>query len=194
MHHLSRNEFEQAIEKRREIVELRTDLFGDDYWRTGDARRSLQHAEHLAHLTNEQLDELEVAYRCMEAVNSLSAESKYQDAIVSCEKALKIRETILGLRHFETLNCLEQLAELFQKTGDDYKAERLLTQILEIQKSYLGLQHLNVARIHGRIATHPRLEGRICNSRDALLEEPRGLQSTCRREVSGRVSYPGEFG
>ena len=78
-------------------------------------------------------------------VLQLIEEGKYAQAIPLAERALAIREKILGKEHRDTAQSLNNLAELYHDMGSYDKAEPLYKRALAIKEKVLGSQHPHTA-------------------------------------------------
>lgn len=61
------------------------------------------------------------------------------------EKALSIRERILGYNHPDTITSRAWLADMYQKLGKLDKAEPLMQEIVAARECVLGEQHPDLA-------------------------------------------------
>jgi tetratricopeptide (TPR) repeat protein len=62
----------------------------------------------------------------------------FPEAQQQVERALELRQRVLGERHRDTLTSMHELAELYRFQGEYAKAEALFVQTLEIQRRVLG--------------------------------------------------------
>ncbi|NEO90791.1 MAG: tetratricopeptide repeat protein, partial [Moorea sp. SIO3G5] len=75
----------------------------------------------------------------------LNEQGKYSEAIPVAEKALIIRQQVLGNEHPSVATSLNYLGLLYQLMGRYQQAEPLLSQALEIRRRLLGNEHPDVA-------------------------------------------------
>jgi CHAT domain-containing protein/Flp pilus assembly protein TadD len=92
-------------------------------------------------------------------VFQLNEQGKYQAAIPLAEKALQIRQRILG-RHPDVATSLNNLAFLYQRQGRYEQAEPLFIQALEMLKALLGERHPDVATSLNNLAVLHQSQGR----------------------------------
>lgn len=93
----------------------------------------------------QQSADLEEAKRLNEQVLQLYKEGKYTQAIPLAERALEIREKVLGKEHPSVAQSLNNLASLYQNQGSYEKAEPLLVRSLAIREKVHGKEHPDVA-------------------------------------------------
>jgi CHAT domain-containing protein/Tfp pilus assembly protein PilF len=75
----------------------------------------------------------------------LFREGKYGEALATIERAVEIRERILGPEHRETVNALHNLATICFHNGDYARAESLHRRVLSIREKLLGPEDAEVA-------------------------------------------------
>jgi tetratricopeptide (TPR) repeat protein len=92
-----------------------------------------------------QSNELEEAKRLMQESLRLYGEGKYAEAIPIAERALAIREKVLGPEHPAVANSLNNLALLYYAIGNYAKAEPLQQRALASREKVLGTEHPDVA-------------------------------------------------
>ena len=105
----------------------------------------------------QQSAELEEAKRLNQQVEQLYEEGKYKQAIPLAERALAIREKVLGKEHLDTATSLNNLAELYRNMGSYDKAEPLLKRSLAIREKVLGSQHPDTATSLNNLAHFTRI-------------------------------------
>src|SRR5262249_49350509 len=71
----------------------------------------------------------------------------YRDAEEPLQRALTIREAVLGAQHPDMAQSLNNLAALYDAQGRYGEAEALLKRALAIREGVLGAQHPDVAVI-----------------------------------------------
>src|SRR5262249_55406927 len=75
----------------------------------------------------------------------LNRAGKYDEALPLSDRALDIRENVLGPDHPDVASSLSILAVLYEAKGDYVKAEPLFRRALEIREKALGPEHPDVA-------------------------------------------------
>ncbi len=76
----------------------------------------------------------------------LAAARSYQ------ERALKLREQLLGRRHPETAFTLHNLASVLHETGNYAAAKPLFEEVLRVRREMLGMQHADTAQTLNNLA------------------------------------------
>jgi len=71
--------------------------------------------------------------------------SEYSKDSLSYKKELAIKEKALGTEHPDTIQSLNNLAELYRNKGDYACAEALYRRVLAIEEKVLGKEHPNMA-------------------------------------------------
>ena len=121
----------------------------------------------------QQSAELEEAKRLNQQVLQLIEKGKYTQAIPLAERALAIREKVLGKEHRDTAISLNNLAALYWNMGSYDKAEPLLVRALAIFEKVLGSQHPNTATSLNNLSVLYEAKGDITRAIDFLS---RGLE------------------
>ncbi|MCY1015909.1 CHAT domain-containing tetratricopeptide repeat protein [Pyxidicoccus sp. MSG2] len=85
------------------------------------------------------------AQKLFEEGQELNEAAKYAEAVPLIERALELRESILGRTHLEVASCLNLLGEVHQEQGSYARAEPLLQHALAIREATLGNSHPDVA-------------------------------------------------
>ncbi|NDY74971.1 tetratricopeptide repeat protein, partial [Desulfobacter hydrogenophilus] len=73
------------------------------------------------------------------------SQGKYEEAEPLYQRALKIRETVLGPDHPSVATTLNNLAGLYESQGKYEEAEPLYQRALKIRETVLGPDHPSVA-------------------------------------------------
>ena len=95
---------------------------------------------------------LEEARRLSDESRDLRQKGKYDDALPPAERALEIREQLLGPDHAAVADALHALAVLYDNKGDYAKAEPLNVRALAIREHALGPDHPDVAKTLNNLA------------------------------------------
>jgi CHAT domain-containing protein len=101
----------------------------------------------------QQSAELEEAKRLNQQVLQLLKEGKYTEGIPLAERALAIREKVLGKEHPDVAQSLNNLARLYKDQGSYQKAEPLYLRSLAIREKVLGKEHPDVATSLNNLAS-----------------------------------------
>lgn len=110
--------------------------------------------------SNNQTAALAESARLNQDVKRLYEAGKYNEAIPLAEKALAIREKVLGPQHSNVAVFLNDLAMLYEMNGDYERAEPLFQRSLSIVEKALGPQHPQVAKALNNLAVLYDNQGR----------------------------------
>jgi len=133
----------------------------------------------------------------------MSHEGEYPKALVLHNKALAIREKILGLEHPDTATTYNNIAALYDNQGNHPKALGLYNKALAINEKALGLEHPDTATIYHNIAgvynnqgNHPKALG-LYNKALAIREKILGLEhpdtATTYNNIAGVYDNQGNY-
>jgi CHAT domain-containing protein/Tfp pilus assembly protein PilF len=103
----------------------------------------------------------------------LMRSGKYDDAVPPGERALEIRERILGVDHLDVAASLYHLGEVYRHKGDQQKAASLAQRAIDIREKKLGPEHPEVANALNSLASILRTAGNF-SAAEPLLQ--RALQ------------------
>ncbi|BAY65055.1 peptidase-like protein [Calothrix brevissima NIES-22] len=135
-------------------------------------------------LSAQQSAELAEAERLNQQVEQLYQQGKYSEAIPLAERALTIREQVLGKEHPDVATSLNNLAELYREQGNYAKAEPLYLRSLAIREQMLGKEHPDVATSLNNLAELYREQGNYAKA------EPLYLRSLAIREQMLGKEHP----
>src|SRR5919199_1249655 len=106
-----------------------------------------------------QSAELEEAKRLHQQAEELYNQGQYAAAIPLAERALAIREKLLGQEHPDFAESLNNLGELYRLQGNYTQAEPLFQRALAIREKVLGQQHPDFAESLNNLGELYRLQG-----------------------------------
>ena len=112
--YIERADFAAARKARQEVLALRGKLHGMKPWQVTDARLALADVERLAALSPDQRRRLAEANQLNQRIVELSAQGKYREALELAQKALTIRQQLLGEGHPDYAQSLNNLAALYR--------------------------------------------------------------------------------
>jgi len=135
-----------AVAYRKQILEMRIVLFGQDHWQVTDARLAIEHTALLARLSAAQRAELEEAFELNRRMAKLFEQGDYRAAVEAGKQAMEIRRRILGEEHPDYAQNLNDLGWLYYSMGEYAQAESLYRRALEIRKNILGGEHPDYAQ------------------------------------------------
>ena len=119
---------------------------GPDDWRTGDARRAVEHLRRRRDLTDDRRADLAEAEREGAAMIEDDRAGRYEDAAVHQRARLALLEQVWGDRHPDTLQVLGDLGSLLMKAGQFDEARSSLERALAGRREVLGPRHPHTAR------------------------------------------------
>ncbi|HSP81810.1 MAG TPA: CHAT domain-containing tetratricopeptide repeat protein [Myxococcaceae bacterium] len=109
------------------------------------------------------------AQRAMEEGKKLLGAGRYAEAVPLAERALALREEVLGGAHPQVADSLELLGDLQGEQAEHARAEPLLQRALAIREAALGASHPDVGSSLVSLARLHRNQGHLQQAR-ALLE------------------------
>jgi transcriptional regulator with XRE-family HTH domain len=112
------------------VVHLFSALFPEvsyEAWESG--KRLLPHVLTLASTIPDQIEDWAFAEVLRKAVDYLFQEAKYELAAPLCQRALGIKERILGRTHIEVAQLLFRLRELYDEQGKQEQTEELCQRV-----------------------------------------------------------------
>ncbi|MGH9842915.1 MAG: tetratricopeptide repeat protein [Blastocatellia bacterium] len=128
--------------------------------------------------------ELQEARNLSAEFASLLRAVKYDEALPLAERALEIREKMLGPEHIDVATSLNNLAELYRGKGDFAKAGPLYQRALAIREKAFGPDHPNVAVSLSNLAELYR------NKNDFAKAEPLHQRALAIREKALGPDHP----
>src|SRR5262245_17789467 len=127
---------------------------------------------------------LHEARKLYKKVSDLRIAGKYDEALPYIERALAIRERILGPDHLDVSQAINSLAALYYYKGEYSKAEPLYQRALAIKEKSLGPEHPDVAHSLNNLAVLYE------NLGDYAKAEPLMLRALTIREKSLGPDHP----
>jgi CHAT domain-containing protein/Tfp pilus assembly protein PilF len=106
--------------------------------------------------TDAQLVEAQQAF---DEGSRLKEAGQYAEAVPLVERALELREAVLGSAHLEVASCLELLGVIHRRQGLYAPAEQFLQRTLAIREAALGKNHPKVATSLFNLANLQRNQG-----------------------------------
>jgi tetratricopeptide (TPR) repeat protein len=136
-----REDFAAARASRGEALEVLQKLLGDGHWKAADARRALEDVDRLAGMGPERRRKLAEAGTLNGKVESLYQAGKSREALPLARQVLAIIKEVLGERHPDYAQILNNLAGLLREQGDLAAARPLFERALAGRKEALGERH-----------------------------------------------------
>lgn len=137
----ARVDFRAAHDLRGQAIEIITALFGPNDYRAIDARIALALVDQQAALGPEKRRDLRQASDLLSKADELAGENSIHPAIDAAREGLKIYTAILGEDDSNTINAMEKLATLSDRSGDAGGAAELLHKAVELRAKVLGRHH-----------------------------------------------------
>jgi len=137
---------------RTEVLEMLKQAFGEQDWRTTDARLALEELRQRLRLSPDQRHQLQLAEQCDTRAVILKSDGKHREAIPLYLESLQKRRTVLGERHQLVAVSMNNLAAVYHRLDDFSAAESLYQQSGRIAKTVLGDRHPTTAATLNNLA------------------------------------------
>ncbi|WP_164015960.1 CHAT domain-containing tetratricopeptide repeat protein [Pyxidicoccus trucidator] len=147
---------------------------------------------------------LQEAQKAFAEATTLNEAGKYAEAVAQVERALELREALLGGTHPEVADCLDLLGRLYLRQGNLDRAEPLLRRGLAIREAALGGKHPDVASSlnslanlysdQGKLAEAEPLHVRALAIREAALGKKHPLVTTSLNNLAILYHQQGMYG
>jgi len=180
--------YDESRDLRRELLDLNTELHGDDSWEVaatlqslGTMEMDLQNYEEAGRLLVEALRrEREIVgtqhpsvANTLEVIAVLNLrQGRPQEAEAHQREALAIRTQVLGEDHPDVARSLDQIALILQRQNRRTEAVELYERALELRRRVLGEKHARVADTLTNLAS---LDYQSGNLPDALTRQREAL-------------------
>ncbi|MBA4192464.1 MAG: hypothetical protein C0467_31230 [Planctomycetaceae bacterium] len=177
-------DFRAAQDYAQQLLTLHTQLYGMSDWRTTDARRELDDVKLRTKLTPMQRANLTEATRLTQESIRSRDRGEYPKAVETAEKALALRRAILGEKHPDYADSLNNLAVMYNAQGLAAKVEALFVEALAVRKMALGEKHPDYADSLHNLAN-------LYDTRGALTKaEPLFVEALTIRKVALGEKHP----
>ena len=178
-----RDDWAAALKVRHEVLDLRVKALGTQHWLVVNTRFALERAQALAKLTPDQRRTFLEVYRMgVQVAPDLYARDLYKEAEVIARRVSELTRQVLGERHPDTINSMNNLAALFQAQGDYAAARPLYERALELCKQVQGERHPGTITSMNNLAMLLKAQGDFAAARP-LYERALEL----RKEVQGEL-------
>jgi CHAT domain-containing protein/tetratricopeptide (TPR) repeat protein len=144
--HVQRKEYDAARPACREVLAIRTKLYGAKDWRVTDARLDLEDLELDARLDAASRQRLREALNLDRQVYRLRQQGRSREALPLARQTVEMRREIQGENHPDYATTLNNLALLYRDMGDYPKALPVAEQARDICKKALGEDHPHYAQ------------------------------------------------
>jgi tetratricopeptide (TPR) repeat protein len=155
----ARGDDETRKAMRPALIEALAAVYPDNVWRNSEAWPRVRRLDALAAAWADRNALPKGAEKA--AADMLMAAAQYRDTALAAyaqaqplyERALEIREAVLGPEHPDTAASLNNLAFLFMAAGDPARAQALCDRAVAISEQGLGAERLDAATSLGYFAT-----------------------------------------
>jgi CHAT domain-containing protein/Tfp pilus assembly protein PilF len=127
---------------------------------------------------------LQQAQTAYEEAKRLDEAGKYAEAVAQAERALSLRESVLGDKHPEVADCLDLLGTLYRFQGKFDRAEPLIQRGLAIREGARGPDHPEVAQSLNNLANVYQAQGKYDRA------EPLYQRAVAIREAALGKNHP----
>jgi CHAT domain-containing protein/tetratricopeptide (TPR) repeat protein len=172
--HEIREDFPEGRKALREVLAIRTRLYGAKHWRVTDARWAVKSLEIRAGLGAPDRLQLTRAVALERQAVRLYQEGRPGKGVPLAKETLAVRRRLLGEGHPDSITALNNLAMLYQATGEHGQARELFEQARDLRKKALGEGHPDYAQSLNNLAGWYQNRGEYVRAR-ALLEQARDL-------------------
>ena len=139
--HEALNEWDEAKRRAQEITSIQKQLHGKDHWKTQDAERAIQDLDYRQKLSREDRQRLAQATAYFRQAVDLYRRGARKQPLTIAQRAIAIRERILGGKHPDTVAAMSNLATMYLSAGEYTKALKLNEKTIQIRKETIGTHH-----------------------------------------------------
>ena len=136
-----RSEWAAAIERQRELADFQKRVYGENDYRTADARREIDYLETLAKTSPRDAHQVVEAGHDVAKARQWLNDGQAETAANSAQTALNVYESVLGKAHWRLAEALSLLGQARSLQGEVAKAETLYSRAFEIREKALGKNH-----------------------------------------------------
>ncbi len=162
------DDFAAAQVTRQQRLALLQARYGPEHFHVGNARRELAHLEVLKGLTAEQRGRLREADRLHNQALQADQRRQWDQAIQANQKALAIRQELLGKRHPSSILTQSNLAQAYIGKGDLSRGETLQKEVVEMREAVLGKDHPDLAATLTKLGMFYAQHGRFREAEPVL--------------------------
>jgi CHAT domain-containing protein len=165
-----RQDWPAARKAREEALTIRGSLYGEKDWRVTDARLAVADVDVRMRLSPKQRLELADSDRLTSQARTLRQMGEAGKGIPLANRALEIRQRLLGHEHSQVASSLNDLGGLYSSMRQDAQAESFYRQALEIRRKILGDDHPETALCLQSLAFIDENQGEIAKAEGLYLE------------------------
>jgi tetratricopeptide (TPR) repeat protein len=156
--------FADALEKARQIAQLRERWLGKDHWESVAARQTMPRIEAMMRLPEQDQRDLATSYRAERAGRVLNGRHEYQKAEAIHRRELRIRRRVLGEEHPDTASSYNNVAFTLVAQGKYAEAQPLCEKSLAIYRRTLGDRHTDTSRGYNNVAANLNRQGKYAEA------------------------------
>ncbi len=175
-----------AAKSQQELADLLEATRGKTEPETIDARNEQAYFKRLFELKPEEAEQLEDLSENHMHIEDLAKRGKFTEAIALAQKAIRLRQRLLGDTSPYLATSCNDLGELYYLRDDDARANPLLTRALGIRKQVLGENHPDYASSLNNLAELYRRQGDYARA-EPLLQA--ALEITKKSLGEGHPDY-----
>ena len=142
----ARERFPDAIAAQKEVIRAEIELHGNDHFRTIDAGLRLKEIEFIAKMLPNERQELEQTLNWNKLAVAMYRAEQFKKALPLAQSVMGTYKRLLGEQHTLFVTSLNNLADLYEKTGDYGLAEQMLERSAEVTKTAMGDRHPSYAK------------------------------------------------
>jgi tetratricopeptide (TPR) repeat protein len=156
---LKADRWDEAIAKAEDLLSLRVKLQGQKHFETVNAAFYLSTLRRVARMSKDDRAAYHEAQSMSDQAQELRSRNEHRRAQVLLERALAVRQRLLGADHLETTLNLMQVAFAFEAQQDFVRAERAFENALQICRRLLTDDHPETATCYNGLAYHLEAQG-----------------------------------
>jgi CHAT domain-containing protein/lipopolysaccharide biosynthesis regulator YciM len=198
-----REQFAEALAARKEVLRVIRALHGPGDWRTADAQRSVEDCRRLPEMDAGQRRRLQQAVALTRRVAQLWRQGKPKEALPLAEKALAARREVLGEKHPDYTESLNNLALIHESMANYATAVPLMERCRDLTRAALGENHPTYAtrlnnlawlyRSTGDYARALPLYEQALDIRKTTLGPRHSLYAQSLHNLGGLLSIMGDY-
>jgi tetratricopeptide (TPR) repeat protein len=147
------SDFAQAESRLRERYDIRLMAYGEQSWRSVDARSDLDYCRRLAVLPVDARAKLTEADRMIDQAQELARIARYPEALARARRAVELRRAVLDENDRKIANGLSWVGFILEAQHSYAEARPMFEQALAIDERLLGPEHPTTVSLLSNLAT-----------------------------------------